>query len=338
MSSTNSHSSATPSGVSPNGPDRPEPIQAIRLRHPWRVTLAIILIAMIAVFVIDASQREAYGWDNFAKYIFDKRISQAAGFTLLLTIYSMVIAIILGIILAVMRLSDNPVVRGVAWLYLWIFRGTPIYVQLVFWGLFATIYRTIDIGIPFTEPWIQFPTDFISVFWLAVIGLSLNEAAYMAEIVRAGILSVDKGQDEAATALGMSWTQTMGRIVIPQAMRIIIPPTGNEVLSMLKTTSLVTAVPFSFDLYGRSRDISVAIFDPIPLLLVASAWYIAFTSVLMVGQYFLEKRFSRGVGQARTEKRTTVETGVIDVATGTHRATTGTTDATNADKPGREHR
>jgi polar amino acid transport system permease protein len=138
-----------------------------------------------------------------------------------------------------------------------------------------------------------------------VIGLALNEAAYMAEIVRAGILSVDKGQDEAATALGMSWLQTMRRIVIPQAMRIIIPPTGNEVISMLKTTSLVAAVPYSFDLYGRSRDVSAAIFEPIPLLLVASAWYLLFTSILMVGQYFLEKRFSRGVGQARPDKPST---------------------------------
>ncbi len=316
MSSPDSNRTAARETVPPYGGEQPAPIKAIRLKHPWRIILAIILIAALAIFVIDASQREAYGWDNFAKYIFDKRISQAAGYTLLLTIYSMVIAIVLGIVLAVMRLSDNPVVKGVAWLYLWIFRGTPIYVQLVFWGLFATIYKTIDIGVPFTTPWLQFPTNFIDVFWLAVIGLSLNEAAYMAEIVRAGILSVDKGQEEAATALGMSWIQTMGRVIIPQAMRIIIPPTGNEVISMLKTTSLVTAVPFSFDLYGRARDISVAIFDPIPLLLVACAWYIAFTSVLMVGQYFLEKRFSRGVGQARPEKKTTVETGAIDVATG----------------------
>ncbi|HEU4850458.1 MAG TPA: amino acid ABC transporter permease, partial [Terrimesophilobacter sp.] len=286
------------------------------------IAIAVILVLLLALFVIDAAQREAYGWDNFAKYIFDKRISQAAGYTLLLTVYSMVIAIVLGITLAVMRLSDNPVVKGVAWLYLWIFRGTPVYVQLVFWGLFATIYSTIDIGIPFTAPWMSFETkDVIDVFWLAVIGLSLNESAYMAEIVRAGILSVDKGQDEAATALGMSWLQTMRRVVIPQAMRIIIPPTGNEVISMLKTTSLVTAVPFSFDLYGRSRDISAVIFDPIPLLLVASAWYLLFTSILMVGQYFLEKRFSRGVGQARPDKKGGVgaggaETGAIQVATG----------------------
>jgi len=278
-------------------------IQAIRLRHPWRNVFAVVLIIGILLFVLDAASRPAYGWDNFAKYVFDKRISEAALNTVLLTVYSMVIAIVLGVTLAVMRLSKNPVVSGVAWLYLWIFRGTPVYVQLVFWGLLGTIYSKINLGIPFMEPWATFDAkDLIPVFWLAVIGLSLNEAAYMAEIVRAGILSVDKGQDEAATALGMSWLQTMRRIVIPQAMRIIIPPTGNEVISMLKTTSLVAAVPYSFDLYGRSRDISSVIFDPIPLLLVASVWYLLFTSILMVGQYFLEKRFSRGVGQAREKK------------------------------------
>ncbi|MGV8885364.1 MAG: amino acid ABC transporter permease [Microbacteriaceae bacterium] len=278
-------------------------IQAIRLRHPWRNVLATILIVALVLFVLDAANRPAYGWDNFAKYLFDKRISEAALNTVLLTIYSMVIAIVLGVTLAVMRLSNNPVVRGVAWLYLWIFRGTPVYVQLVFWGLLGTIYTKVYLGIPFLDPWVTFETqDLIPVFWLAVIGLSLNESAYMAEIVRAGILSVDKGQDEAATALGMSWLQTMHRVVIPQAMRIIIPPTGNEVISMLKTTSLVAAVPYSFDLYGRSRDISSVIFDPIPLLLVASVWYLLFTSILMIGQYFLEKRFSRGVGQAREKK------------------------------------
>ena len=317
MSSTGSNRPATQVPASPDGGRRAEPIKAIRLRHPGRIVFAVILIGALALFIIDASQRQAYGWDNFAKYIFDRRISQAALNTLLLTIYSMVIAIILGITLAVMRLSDNTVVKGVAWLYLWIFRGTPVYVQLVFWGLIATIYATIDIGIPFTAPWISLETKaVIDVFWLAVIGLSLNEAAYMAEIVRAGILSVDPGQDEASTALGMSWLQTMRRIIIPQAMRIIIPPTGNEVISMLKTTSLVAAVPYSFDLYGRSRDISSVIFDPIPLLLVASAWYLLFTSILMIGQYFLEKRFSRGVGQARPDKKGGTDTGGVPLVTG----------------------
>jgi polar amino acid transport system permease protein len=140
------------------------------------------------------------------------------------------------------------------------------------------------------------------VLLIAVIGLALNEAAYMAEIVRAGLLSVDSGQEEAATALGMSWGQTMRRVVIPQSMRVIIPPTGNEVISMLKTTSLVAAIPFTLDLYGRARDISAETFTPIPLLIVASLWYLLFTSLLMVGQYFLEKRFSRGVGRMRQKR------------------------------------
>jgi polar amino acid transport system permease protein len=141
-----------------------------------------------------------------------------------------------------------------------------------------------------------------NAFIIAIIGLALNEAAYMAEIVRAGLLSVDTGQEEAATALGMSWGQTMIRIVIPQAMRVIIPPTGNEVISMLKTTSLVAAIPLTTDLYGVARDISAVTYTPIPLLIVASIWYLFFTSILMVGQYFLEKRFSRGVNARRPDR------------------------------------
>ncbi len=184
--------------------------------------------------------------------------------------------------------------------------------QLVFWGLIAIIYQSIDLGIPFTDPWVSIPTTTaLNAFWLAVIGLSLNEAAYMAEIVRAGLLSVDPGQDEAATALGMSWGKTMRRVVLPQAMRVIIPPTGNEVISMLKTTSLVSAVPFTLELYTRSRDISVEIFNPIPLLIVASLWYLAFTSMLMVGQYFLEKRFARGVGVRPDRPAGTVPTAAV---------------------------
>ena len=207
----------------------------------------------------------------------------------------MAAAIVLGIILAVMRLSPNPVLKAVSWLFLWFFRGTPVYVQLVFWGLMSTIYKHIDLGIPFVVQFAHIRTNtFFSYFWLAVIGLTLNEAAYMAEIVRAGITSVDEGQHEAAVALGMSWSKTMTRIVLPQAMRVIIPPTGNELISMLKTTSLVTAVPYSYELYSRTRDLSIETFNPIPMLIVASAWYLLFTSILMVGQYYLERYFARG--------------------------------------------
>jgi len=228
------------------------------------------------------------------------RVFKAAGVTLSLTIIAMFFAILLGIALAVMRRSPNPVFRNVSWIFIWIFRGTPVYVQLVFWGLLSTIYHSFFIGIPD----IHFGHFYLgvhfaisqtaSLYWLAIIGLSLNEAAYMAEIVRAGLLSVDNGQEEAAKSLGMSWWTTMRFIVIPQAMRIIIPPTGNEIVSMLKTTSLVTAVPLVTDLYARTRNISDEIYNPIPLLMVACAWYLFFTTILMFAQYFIEKRFARG--------------------------------------------
>jgi polar amino acid transport system permease protein len=321
MSAANPQSAGR--GTSPRGraeiPDDADPkaIKAIKLRHPYRIVFAVLLVLTFVLFIIDAAQRPAYDWPTVGQYVFDRRITQAAFNTLLLTVYAMVIAIVLGVLLAVMRLSPNPVVKSVAWFYLWVFRGTPVYVQLVFWGLIAVIYQTIDIGIPFTEPWYSFSTQAtLSTFVLAVIGLSLNEAAYMAEIVRAGLLSVDRGQEEAATALGMSWSQAMRRVILPQSMRVIIPPTGNEVISMLKTTSLVTAIPFGGELYTRSRDISAETFNPIPLLIVASIWYLFFTSILMVGQYFLEKRFSRGIGDRRPDKNSgaPAPTGTLSIA------------------------
>ncbi len=273
-------------------------IRAVKLRHPWRWIIGVVLLLLVALVIIDAAQREAFDWPSVGKYMFDRRVSLAALTTLELTVSAMVIGIVLGIVLAVMRLSPNPILKSIAWFYLWIFRGTPVYVQLVFWGLIAVIYNTIDIGIPFQQPWVSWETKAaLSAFALAIIGLALNEAAYMAEIVRAGLLAVDAGQDEAARALGMTWFQSMRRVIIPQSMRVIIPPTGNEVISMLKTTSLVTAVPFTLDLYTRTRDIAAETFNPIPLLIVASVWYLFFTSILMIGQFFLEKRFARGVGE-----------------------------------------
>jgi polar amino acid transport system permease protein len=280
-----------------------EAIKAVPLRHPWRSLAAVVLVLALAIFIIDAAQREDYGWADVGKYLFDRRISQAALVTLQLTVYSMVAAIVLGLVLAIMRLSPNPVVKSVAWLYLWIFRGTPVYVQLVFWGIVSLIYPVFTVGIPFMDPWLSIPNGiFTNLFITAVIGLALNEAAYMSEIVRAGLLSVDQGQEEASTALAMSWGQTMRYVVVPQAMKIIIPPTGNEVISMLKTTSLVAAIPLSIDLYGVSRGISAVTFTPVPLLIVASIWYLLFTSVLMVGQHFIEKRFSRGTGRRKADK------------------------------------
>ncbi len=291
----------------------PAPIKAVPLRHPGRWIAAVVIIVLAALFVYGAATNDAYNWPLYWDYLFDKRIAEGAWITLQLTVLAMLIAIVLGVVLAVMRLSPNPVLRSAAWVYLWIFRGTPVYVQLVFWGLFPALYKTIELGVPFgpqgadgTNEWIvaHFDIQTLSAsFFFAMIGLGLNEAAYMAEIVRAGINSVGEGQTEASTALGMSWWQTMSRTVLPQAMRVIIPPSGNELISMLKTTSLVTAVPFSKELYGVARDISGANFQPIPLLLVAATWYLAITSVLMVGQYYLERYYSRGVSRKLTARQ-----------------------------------
>lgn len=294
----------------------PEEIRAIRLRHPWRNVFAAVLLLIVGLFIYDAAvNRPVYSWDIVGEYLFDWRVLDAVGYTLQLTVYSMIIGVILGVVIAVMRLSPNPVFRAVAWFYLWIFRGTPVYVQLVFWGLVPVIYKSIDLGIPFTEAVVSLTTkDFLSYFALAVIGLALNEAAYMAEIVRAGLLSVDPGQDEAATALGLGWWHTMSRVILPQAMRVIIPPTGNEVISMLKTTSLVTAVPFTLELYTRTRDIAAVTYKPVPLLIVASIWYLFVTSILMVGQYFLERHFAKGVGARPDAPKVSIETGVVGVA------------------------
>ncbi len=287
------------------GASAPPPIDAVPLRHPWRWAGAAVIIVLLGLFVYGAATNTAYGWSTYGEYLFNHRILLGVSNTLQLTVYAMALGVALGIVLSVMRLSPNPVLQSVAWAFLWVFRGTPVYVQLVFWGLIPTIYQNIQIGVPFGPSLFHLNLQSLSIpFLLAVIGLGLNEAAYMAEIIRAGITSVPEGQSEASTALGMPWGMTMRRTVLPQAMRVIIPPTGNELISMLKTTSLVTAVPYSYDLYSiASREIAARTFEPVPLLLVAATWYLIITSVLMVGQYYLEKYFSKGISRQLTNKQ-----------------------------------
>ncbi|WP_228000778.1 amino acid ABC transporter permease [Nocardia australiensis] len=302
FSETPSESTAAEPGG--GGSQEPEPIKAVPLRRPGRWIAAALIFVLVGLFVYGAATNPAYGWGTYGKYLFDSRIASGAVVTLELTVLAMAIAVVLGTLLAVMRLSPNPVLRASAWVYLWIFRGTPIFVQLVFWGLFPSLYKSIQLGVPFGPEFVRLDVQGLqAAFTFAVIGLGLNEAAYMAEIVRAGINSVGEGQREASTALGMSWSQTMRRTVLPQAMRVIIPPTGNELIGMLKTTSLVTAIPLSTDLYGRARDIYGVNFQPIPLLLVTATWYLAVTSVLMVGQFYLERYYSRGASRQLTGKQ-----------------------------------
>ena len=304
MTSSPEASSSASAAATPATKRRPKENQAIPLRHPGRWVFAAVVLVLLGIFLFDAASREAYHWDTYFKYILDTRIAVAALHTIALTILAMIVGVVLGSIVAVLRMSPNPVLQGVSWLYLWIFRGTPVYVQLVFWGLLGAVYQVVNLGV--TEVDLQDVLQ--NAFLLAVLGLGLNEAAYMAEIVRAGIQAVPEGQSEASKALGMTWWQNMRRTVLPQAMRIIIPPTGNELISLLKTTSLVIAIPYTGELYGRSTDISNSIFQPVPLLMVAATWYLVITSVLMVGQHYLERYFSRGSSRQLSARQLAVLT------------------------------
>jgi polar amino acid transport system permease protein len=235
-----------------------------------------------------------FQWGVIGNYFLSGRVLHGLALTLLLTVVAMVIGIVLGVVLAVMRLSSNPLLSGASWAYIWLFRGTPILVQLLFWFNLAALYPRISIGVPFGPSFAEFSAnDVISALTAAILGLGLNEGAYMAEIVRAGILSVEHGQSEAAQALGMRRSQTMRRIILPQAMRVIIPPTGNETISMLKTSSLASVITVTELLYAVQLIYSVS-FQTIPLLIVASIWYLIVTSVLTVGQYYIERHYARG--------------------------------------------
>jgi polar amino acid transport system permease protein len=274
---------------------RPEAIKAIPVRHPWRWVSAgvVLLFAADAVYTLVTAPN--VDWSIVGKYLFQRLILEGVGLTLGLTLVAMAIGIALGIVVAVMRISPNPVMSWVSWFYVWFFRGTPVLVQIFFWWNLAIILPRLGIGIPPNGPWLlsDSTNHLIIPFTAAMLGLGLNEAAYMAEIVRAGIISVEHGQTEAAQALGMTRLQVMQRIVLPQAMRVIIPPTGNETISMLKTTSLafVATVP---ELYTRAGQIASANFAVIELLTVASLWYLFLTSILTVGQFYLERYFARG--------------------------------------------
>ncbi|WP_289098607.1 amino acid ABC transporter permease [uncultured Bifidobacterium sp.] len=287
-----------PHHVEPDGEGLPIPnrISAKPVRRTGSIVAAVIVAILAAMLVKGLVTNPRFEWNIVWKYLFNERVLEGVGYTLLLTVISMVVAIILAVILAIMRKSVNPVLRGVSWFYIWFFRGTPVYTQLVFWGLFAVLIPRLSIGIPLTsiEFWSVDSQTVITAFNAAWIGLALNEAAYLAEIVRAGLEAVDPGQAEAAQALGMKRSMIMRRVILPQAMRIIIPPTGNETIGMLKTTSLVLAVPFTLELQYATNAIANRIYKPIPLLLVASIWYLLITSILMIIQSMLEKHFGKG--------------------------------------------
>jgi polar amino acid transport system permease protein len=275
-------------GPADTPPTRPEAIKAIPVRHYGRYVSAVAALAVLAGIVYAFSQG-MINWGAIPDYFFNDRILSGVGRTLLLTVLCMLIGVVGGILLAVMRLSKNPVTSSIAWFYIWFFRGTPVLVQLIVWFNLGLVFEYINLGPIYKNEW----SDFMTPFLTALLGLGLNEAAYMAEICRAGLLSVDEGQTEASHALGMSHAKTLRRIVVPQAMRVIVPPTGNEVINMLKTTSLVSVVQYP-ELLRAAQDIGQTSGAPAEMLFLAAAWYLVLTSIFSVGQYYLERYYARG--------------------------------------------
>ncbi len=277
---------------------RPDEIKAVPVRHPGRWIAAAIVLLFVAAAVRAIVTSKGFQWHVVGQYLFDPRILHGVLATVYLTALCQVIGILLGVIAAVMRLSPNPIVSGASWLYIWFFRGTPLLVQILFWYNIAALFPTISLGIPFGPSLVHaHANSVVTPLVTAMLGLGLNEGAYMSEIVRAGIISVDHGQTQAAQSLGMGRLQIMRLIVLPQAMRVIIPPTGNETISMLKNTSLLIVASYG-ELLFSAQSIYDVNYKVIPLLIVASVWYLVMTSVLYVGQYFIERRFGRGFTRA----------------------------------------
>ncbi|HUQ39473.1 MAG TPA: amino acid ABC transporter permease [Acidimicrobiales bacterium] len=272
-----------------------EQLRAVPVRHWGRWVSGTLLVVALAWLIAAAVDSEFVDLATVRKFLFNRSLLTGLRNTIVISVLAQVIGIVLGVLLAVMRLSPNPVNRTFSGAYLWFFRGTPVLVQLLFWYNLPGVFANLTIAVPFTDV-VLFTTpmtSFMTSFMAALLGLGLNEGAYMAEIVRAGILSVDDGQVEAAHALGMGPTLTMRRIVLPQAMRVIVPPTGNEFISMLKTSSLATVVLYG-ELLRRASDIYSTNLRTLELLVDASLWYLGLTSLATMGQWFLERHFAKG--------------------------------------------
>lgn len=275
----------------------PEPVDvahAVPERHPLRWVATVVVAVLAAQLIHMLVTNPNFEWDVVLQYFNTESVARGLWTTLKLTVIAMAVGIVLGVLLAVCRLSGNPLLRSLAALYIWFFRGVPALVQLIFWFNLSALMPRVSLGIPFGPEFIQWETNtLITPLLAAILGLGLNEGAYMAEIVRGGLMSVDHGQTEAAQALGMSRMRTLFRVVLPQAMRFIVPPTGSQVINMLKATSLVSVIALS-DLLYTVQSIYNRTFQTIPLLLVACVWYLVITSILYVGQSFIERHYARG--------------------------------------------
>ncbi|MEU3747561.1 MULTISPECIES: amino acid ABC transporter permease [Streptomyces] len=275
----------TPSTAPPAEP----PPRVVPARRAGQWATATVVLVLLGLGLLSVARNKAFQWDVVAQYFTSASVLRGLVLTLWLTVLVMALGFVLGTLLAVFRLSANPVLRAVSWGYVWFFRSTPILVQLLFWFNFGALYPTV-LGVH--------TVNLLGPVAVAVIGLTLHEAAYAAEVVRGGILSVDRGQIEAAQSLGLGRWRRLTRIVLPQAMRSIVPPAGNMLIGTLKGTSIVSVIAVQ-DLLYSTQLIYHRTYEVIPLLLVATLWYVAVTSVLSLGQHYVERYYARGTGGAR---------------------------------------
>ncbi|WP_127501414.1 amino acid ABC transporter permease [Actinoplanes solisilvae] len=304
---------------------RPEAIKAVPVRHPWRWVSIAVIAVLAAMFLHLLLTNDNFRWSFiFLEYqegkrgvMFTEPVLQGLRGTILLTITAMAIGIGLGVILAVMRLSPNKILSSVAFIYTWFFRAAPRLILAILFGNLNILWSRIGFGLPFDKQIGQLfgidnfngqfygirAVDLLAGFVAGMLALGLSEAAYMAEIVRAGLQSVDEGQTEAAVALGMSRFQVLRRIVLPQAMRVIVPPTGNETIAMVKDTSLVAYVPVTGELWFQLQQVSARTFIVFPVLVAALIWYLILCTILMIGQYFLERHYGKGYGAVGKAKQ-----------------------------------
>ncbi len=318
MSSTGQAAPGSPGAVPAQGSERPGVIDAVPVRHPGRWVAVGVIAILVLMFVHLVLTSEAWNWPLVGKMMIQTPVLRGLVLgTIVGTICAMILGVFLGVVLAVMRLSDNPILSKVAWFFTWFFRAIPRYVLLFIMGSLGILFPLdkggLSFGIPFDTVIMKFfgisgdmrflsldANQIFSSLLGGIIGLGVSEAAYMAEIARAGILSVDPGQREAASALGMSNAMAMRRVVLPQAMRVIVPPTGNETIAMVKDTSLLLAIPVNNELFFQLRAIGSRMFQVFPAAVAATLWYLIICSLLMLVQVQLEKKFGKGFGAKPT--------------------------------------
>ncbi|MFJ1937151.1 MULTISPECIES: amino acid ABC transporter permease [unclassified Kitasatospora] len=269
-------------------------LRAVPARHPWRWGIGVAALVVLAQFAHGLATNPGWDWATFRVYFTADTIVQAVGRTLELTVYGTGLGFLLGAVVAAMRLSRSAILQSIAWAYVWVFRSIPLIVQLVFWFNLSYLYKRFGIGIPFGPTFGDFETvGVLSALGAAVLGLGLHQAAFAAEIIRGGVIAVDAGQREAATALGIPRWRQGWRIVLPQAMRGILPAAANEVISLLKGTSVVYVMAIG-ELFYQAQVVYGRTGRVVPLLMVATVWYVLLTTVLSIGQYYVERYFARG--------------------------------------------